>query len=100
MQLKANEVIKYLKYLVSVNDYNQIRKKKSNFNIPEKKNTHDTHDELSQTVLFLTYAKSHIQWKDVENFITTETSTQVRKSTDWLTVSQKTVHTDMKHLLG
>ena len=61
MQLKANEVIKYLKYLVSVNDYNQIRKKKSNFNIPEKKNTPDTHDELSQTVLFLTYAKSHIQ---------------------------------------
>ena len=91
MQLKANEVIKYLKYLVSVNDYNQIRK---------KKNTPDTHDELSQTVLFLTYAKSHIQWKDVENFITTETSTQVRKSTDWLTVSQKTVHTDMKLLLG
>ena len=41
MQLKANEVIKYLKYLVSVNDYNQIRKKKSNFDIPEKKNTHD-----------------------------------------------------------
>ena len=41
MQLKANEVMKYLKYLVSVNDYNQIRKKKSNFNIPENKNTHD-----------------------------------------------------------
>ena len=55
MQLKANEVIKYLKYLVSVSDYNQIRKKKSNFNIPEKKNTWYSktfgNDELSQTVL-------------------------------------------------